>query len=570
MVTENIKKIYQLLNFEEKISILYISFILFISIFLDLVSFAIIVPIFDIIFLDNTSNFKFFSFLENYFFNIYAYNNKLFLLFCVLGVFLIKNLFLIYFSYKSNRFFVNHEVRCRNELFNFFINQEYIFFLKKKSSNYITKIIDDVGRYKIYIMFLVSLFVESLFVIMIIILLSYYNFYLIFFFFISSSAIFLLYLSLVKKRLFNWSIIRQSNISYMQRILIEGFAGIKDIIIYNLNKIFYEKLTNYNILASKAAFKSEFLNNITRLWIEILVIFVVIIPIIFLVAVDQSLKNYLSIFTFYTLAIFRIIPSINRMVVSYQQLVFNKSGFLSVYEQFSNKQTAVRNFSDLNFNEYIEFKNVYYEFSDKSAVLFDSINLKIYKNEIVGITGPNGSGKSTFLNLLSGIIKPTSGDIVLDNKYKIFNNSNWFSKVSFVHQDVFLFNDTIKNNICLKYNKKETIIDEIKLDKVLNSLKIKSFFNSLPLNINTFIDNDGLKLSGGQKQLISIARAIYKDSEIIIFDEANSALDSNYQNIFKEILINLKGKATIIIVSHDGSFLKLCNKVYEVKNKNIF
>jgi ABC-type branched-subunit amino acid transport system ATPase component len=355
----------------------------------------------------------------------------------------------------------------------------------------------------------------------------------------------------------------------MHRILIEGFAGIKDIIIYNLNKIFYQKLTNFNIQASQAAFKSDFLNSITRLWIEILLIFVIIVPIIFLVAVDLSLKNYLSIFTLYTLAVFRIIPSINRAIVSYQQIVFNKTGFLSVYEQFSNAQVSQRNFSDLNFQEHIEFKNINYEFAEKSRVLFDNINLKIYKNQIIGIKGPNGSGKSTFLNLLAGILKPTSGEIILDNRYKIFNNSNWFSKVSFVHQDVFLFNDTIKNNICLKYDGTECIIDEIKLENILDVLKIKSFFNSLPLNINTFIDSDGLKLSGGQKQLISIARAIYKKSEIIIFDEASSALDSNYQNIFKEILMNLKGKATILIVSHDVSFLNFCDKVYEVKNKNI-
>ena len=567
MRIDNLRKIYQLLNSKEKISILYISFIFFISIIFDLLSFAIIVPVFDIIFLNNLPNLKFNNFLDNYF--IYLFNNKTILLLIVFFVFLIKNLFLIYFSYETNNFYTKHEVRCRNELFNLFINQEYIFYLKKESSSYITKIIDDVGRYKVYLIFLVNIIVESTFVIILIILLSYYNFYLILFFFVSSSIIFLLYINLVKKRLFNWSIIRQSNISYMQRILIEGFAGIKDIIIYNLGKMFNEKLNNFNLLASKAAFKSDFLNNISRLWIEILVIFVVIFPIIFLIVIDQSIKQYLSIFTFYTLAIFRIIPSANRLIVSYQQLVFNKSSFLSVYEQFSNKELVQRNFSDLNFKECIEFKDVNYEFSDRSKVLFDNINIKIYKNQIIGIKGQNGSGKSTFLNLLSGILKPTSGEIILDNKYKIFNNSNWFHKVSFVHQDVFLFNDTIKNNICLKFKEKE-FVDEVKLEKVLNTLKIKSFFSSLPLNLNTFIDSDGLKLSGGQKQLISIARAIYKESEIIIFDEANSALDINYQNIFKEILMNLKGKKTIIIVSHDLSFLKFCDKVYEVKNKNIF
>jgi ABC-type multidrug transport system fused ATPase/permease subunit len=361
MIIENVKKIYQLLNSKEKIYILYIFFIFFISIIFDLLSFAIIVPIFDIIFLDDISNFKHSVFLENYSFLLYIFNNKLILLFFVLVVFLIKNLLLIYFSFNSNKFFINHEIRCRNELFQIFINNEYIFFLKKKSSNYITKIIDDVGRYKLYLVFLVNLFVDFLFVIIMIILLSYYNFYLILFFSFSSSIIFLLYLSLVKKRIFNWSIIRQSNISYMHRILIEGFAGIKDIIIYNLNKIFYQKLTNFNIQASQAAFKSDFLNSITRLWIEILLIFVIIVPIIFLVAVDLSLKNYLSIFTLYTLAVFRIIPSINRAIVSYQQIVFNKTGFLSVYEQFSNAQVSQRNFSDLNFQfEYSMDLDSYY------------------------------------------------------------------------------------------------------------------------------------------------------------------------------------------------------------------
>ena len=568
MAIENFKIINELLNFKEKISVIYIFFILFFSIIFDLVSFAIIVPVFDVIFLDKVPNLNLNNFIED--FLLFLFKNKVILLLCVLALFSIKNLILIFFNFVSNKFFVDHEVRCRNELFSFFINQEYAFYLKKETSHYLTKIVDDVVRYKTYLHFLVNIIVEFLFIIILIILLAYYNFYLIFFFFVSSSLIFLIYLNLVKKKLLNWSIIRQLNISNMQRTLTEGFLGIKDIIIYNLEKIFSSKLGNFNVLAAKASFKSDFLNLISRQWIEILVIFVVVVPIIFLVLAGYQLKDYLSIFTFYTLAIFRIIPSVNRLVISYQQLVFNKVGFLSVYEQFSNKRFPQKNFSELNFKEYIEFIKVNYKFPGQNKFLLENINLKIYKNQIVGIKGPNGSGKSTLLNLISGILKETSGDIIVDNKYKIFNNFNWFSKVSFVHQDVFLFNDTLKNNICLQFNKKETILDEIKLDNILDSLKIKPFFTSLPLNLNTSIDMNGNKLSGGQKQLISIARAILKGSEIIIFDEANSALDSNYQNIFKEILMNLKSKKTIIIVSHDLSFLKFCDKVYEVKNKNIF
>jgi ATPase subunit of ABC transporter with duplicated ATPase domains len=194
--------------------------------------------------------------------------------------------------------------------------------------------------------------------------------------------------------------------------------------------------------------------------------------------------------------------------------------------------------------------------------LFDNIDLKIMKNQCIGIVGSNGSGKSTFLNLLSGIIGPSRGEIVVDYKYKIFNNLNWFSRISFVHQDIFLLNDTIKNNICLeseKYN-----IDEVKFNQVLNILEISNFFSSLEFNLDTPIDSDGLKLSGGQKQLISIARAIYKNSDLIIFDEANSALDDNYREILKKIIVNLKKISTIVMVTHDLSFLQFCDKSYKI------
>jgi ABC-type multidrug transport system fused ATPase/permease subunit len=556
----NFKESYKLLNSNEKYSILFIFLILLASVVLDTFSFAIIVPVFDVIFLDHLPNYKLSESFQHIFF--FIFHNKITLLVFVLFIFFIKNFFLIYCSYRVNKFFTNHEIRCRNDLFKYFLNQEYLFFLKKNSKDYITKIIDDVSRYKTYLSFLISFCVELLFIAFLIILLSYYNFYILLFCFFSFSSIFFIYIKLVKKKLYNWSTVRQSNLSNMQKILIEGFEGIKDIIVYNLKSLFFKKLDNYNRLASDSGFKSDFVNSISRLWIEILVVFAVIIPMIFLVLYGKSLNLYLSIFTIYTLAIFRLVPSINRLVIAYQQLTYNNTGFLSVLEQFQNNKLIINNDSYIDFKECIEFKNVAYEFADRSKFLFDNIDLKIMKNQCIGIVGSNGSGKSTFLNLLSGIIGPSRGEIVVDYKYKIFNNLNWFSRISFVHQDIFLLNDTIKNNICLeseKYN-----IDEVKFNQVLNTLEISNFFSSLEFNLDTPIDSDGLKLSGGQKQLISIARAIYKNSDLIIFDEANSALDDNYREILKKIIVNLKKISTIVMVTHDLSFLQFCDKSYKI------
>jgi ABC-type multidrug transport system fused ATPase/permease subunit len=556
----NFKESYKLLNSDERYSLIFIFLILFVSVVLDTFSFAIIVPVFDVIFLDKLPNYNLGETFQSFFF--FIFNNKITLLIFVLVIFFIKNFFLIYCSYIVNKFFNNHEIRCRNNLFKFFLNQEYSLFLKKNSKNFITKIIDDVTRYKTYLSFLIIFCVEVLFIIFLIILLSYYNFYILIFCFFSFSSIFFIYIKLVKKKLYNWSVVRQTNLSSMQKILIEGYEGIKDIIIYNLKSLFFNKLYNYNKLASDSGFKSDFVNSISRLWIEILVVFAVIIPMIFLVSYGKSLNVYLSIFTIYTLAIFRLVPSINRLVTAYQQLTYSNTGFLSVLEQFQKNKLILKNDSYIDFKECIEFKNVTYEFADQSKILFQNVNLKIIKNQCIGIFGSNGSGKSTFLNLLSGIVNPSSGEVIVDYKYKIFNNLNWFSRISFVHQDIFLLNDTIKNNICLESDKNN--IDEVKFNHILNSLKIYNFFNSLEFNLDTPIDSNGVKLSGGQKQLISIARAMYKTYDLIIFDEANSALDVNFKEILKKIIVNLKKTSTIVMVTHDTSFLQFCDKSYEI------
>lgn len=200
----------------------------------------------------------------------------------------------------------------------------------------------------------------------------------------------------------------------------------------------------------------------------------------------------------------------------------------------------------------------------KNKYIFKNFNLKIKKNTCIGIFGSSGSGKSTFLDLLIGLLKATSGFIKVDNFLLDNNLEAWRTKVSYVSQSKFFLNETIEKNIAFGVSK--MAINQKLLIKVSKDAQIYDDIMNMKLKFKTNMGENGLNLSGGQLQRIAIARALYHQSELIIFDEATNALDrENEESIFK-ILNNLKKKYTIIVISHSKYNFKICDKVYNLNN----
>jgi len=172
------------------------------------------------------------------------------------------------------------------------------------------------------------------------------------------------------------------------------------------------------------------------------------------------------------------------------------------------------------------------------------------------------------VDLISGLIKPCKGSILIDNTIELYKvKKSWIEKISYVQQNIFLFNSTIKANIICEDEKNYSIEKYNNLKKIM---PIDEIFSRFPNGLDTVVGKDGINLSGGQKQLISIARALYKDSEIIIFDEANSALDKEYTEVLEKIIFELKGKKTIIFVTHDMLLLKKSfDKIYKLHSGEI-
>ena len=194
--------------------------------------------------------------------------------------------------------------------------------------------------------------------------------------------------------------------------------------------------------------------------------------------------------------------------------------------------------------------------------MLTNISFSIKKNEYVGVVGQSGSGKSTLLDLIMGLIIPDKGQILIDKVNINTNLISWQNRVGYVPQSVFLIDDSIKNNITFGYNSES--VDPKQIIDVCKKAQIYDFINSLDKKFETNVGEKGIKLSGGQIQRLGIARALFSNPDIIIFDEATSSLDLKTENEFLEGLELLRGKVTIIFVSHRKPSLKYCNKIIDL------
>jgi ABC-type bacteriocin/lantibiotic exporter with double-glycine peptidase domain len=239
------------------------------------------------------------------------------------------------------------------------------------------------------------------------------------------------------------------------------------------------------------------------------------------------------------------------------ELNFNLSG------KFKEKKKELITISE--FENSINFKNVSFQYPKTDKLILDNISFKIQEGDFIGIIGQSGSGKTTLINLLSGLLTPTKGNIFIDRKnIKHYSISDI---IGYVPQDIFLLDDTIKKNIAFG-----TANDNINEKNVLEATRISNlqkFLDTNSLGIEASVGNLGAKLSGGQKQRIGIARALYKNVPILILDESTSSLDTNIENSFIGEIKNIKKRLTIIFVSHRMTALKYCNKIYELKDRKI-
>lgn len=552
-------------NKKEKKFLWIIIFGIIITTILEAFSIATIIPVFNAIILEQVPENNL-LFLKNFTLNP---NIKVMILTIFLFIFIFKNFFIVIFNYFFITFLQRISTTISNRLFSLCLKQDYIFFAQGKSKDLLNKIKDDVSKMHSFLLSLINVSTEIFFILGISIFLIFVDYKIFLFSFGIFFFAILIYFYLFKKKIHNWSLTNVESSIKINHLVIEGINGIKDLIIYKLEDSFCNSFNLSSHLFNSSRSNMDFLNNIQKYWLELVAIFAMTIASIYFVFYNFDINALIPVFGVFIYALFRMLNSFNRIVVGVQNLRFNYYSFVSIAERIKDFESAKKIFvnNQIQFQNSIDLRNISFYYNNSSHKALDKINFKIQKGECVGILGHNGSGKSTLLYLLSGLIQPSEGSILIDSKYDLFENRvQWYEKLSYVQQNIFLLNSTIKHNICLV---EENEVDNLKLKKISNDLKLDQFFNKFPNKLNTQVGMNGLNLSGGQKQMISLARALYKDSEIVILDEPSSALDSPNTVLIKEIIQSLKYKKTIIMVTHDNSFNDCYDKIIKIRSGKI-
>ena len=355
------------------------------------------------------------------------------------------------------------------------------------------------------------------------------------------------------------------------RILQEVFLGFRDVIVNGTENFYIDTFSKLDKDYKLRLAKARFITLFPRYLIEGFLILLLVIIGYKISLSDMSVLSLLPLFGTFIYAYQRLLPLMQQI---YSTRTYYKSFFVSIsevieeLENTKNIKKTITKKNNLVFKKNIMFKDIFFTYDKSDNYILKDLNLTINKGDHIGIYGETGSGKSTFIDILIGLLPPTKGEIFIDGEeiYKKIQSLSWTSKIAHVSQNIFLKEGTIAENIAFGESLK-SINNEL-LIKASKSAHIYDFIKKTRGGFQTKVGERGINLSGGQRQRIAIARALYRDKDILVLDEATSALDHITE---AKIIDSLKRNQnlTIFMVTHRLKSLKICNRVFKVEEKKL-
>ena len=565
------KKLLLILTKKERIFFVLLVAGMFLTMIFELLGISLVIPL--AYSLTEENIFEKYVFLENIQ-QLLNYPDNKTIIFLSLVFFLLayvfKNIYLLFFYWFEGKFISITRQNISSRLYRNFLYKDYSFHLNENSANIITKIKTDILYYANSLEALSTLISELIIFLGISALL----------FFIQSSAIFMVSVFIVSSLtifyLFFYKKIQQMGDErgkielYMSKKLQEGIGGIKEIKSYGMENFFSNK---YSVVSSRLAKISALVKVITkipRLYFETVGLAGIVLFCYYLITINTELEVVLATLAIVIAASLRLLPSANRFLNSYNVIKYSLPAINSVYNDSKIKNYIITENNDdlkIEFKKKIQFTNISFKYPNRDEFVLKDINLEILKGEKVAITGISGSGKSTLLDIIMGFHFPENGKIFVDDNEISLNSRMWKKFIGYVPQSIYLFDDTILENIALGADKKN--LDKDYLKQCIEIAELPNLINSLPEKIYSTVGEGGIKISGGQKQRIGIARALFKKPSILILDEATSALDKDTEIKLVNNLINKLKNITIIIVTHKLDLIKNFDKILRIENSKI-
>jgi len=562
-----LKKINQNLDKKRKRDVRVVLFLSILSSLAESISIAMLVPF--VSFFVNPDNYVFNNLFKSFFNLVNITNEKDILASVAFGfifIVLISSFVKLKYIRSSNILTENITSDFRIKIFKFLINQDFSYYFKH-GSNEIMSNLSQKTRAFVTIVFSTINIINSILISLavVIVLIANEPFYtpliivsIIVFFYI----IFKVKSATVLKR--------GQTVNLNQNFMIDVFQNtvgyLPEIIIYNVRKFFLTTLSKFSKEVAVSASDVRTIAMSPKIYLETFVIILVIFVIYFSDFSEKSIESnisYLAILAFGTQKCLPLINNVYNLSINFKNATPIVNSFLGILDRGNVNEINEQEYKTLNFDKFIKLENISFQYSETLPNILNKFSFNIQKGEKIAIKGMTGSGKSTLVNIISGLLNPSQGKMYIDdNLIDSKNLKNWQKNVAIVPQTVFLNDASVLENIAIALDK--SLID---IEKVKNSAKlaqIDSFIESLPNKYDERVGERGVRLSGGQRQRMGIARALYRNANVIILDEPTNALDIETERLVMDSITKLSKDITLIMISHSDASLKYFDKIIDL------
>lgn len=486
----------------------------------------------------------------------------------IVVAFMIKNTYQLFYNWyiiKFNNFSVQ---QLSSMLFRSFLRRPYTFHLQRNSSELLNVVQAEVGMTVGLVTSTTALLKETLLGGSVAVLM-----------FITEPvaacatvAILLvgtvLYTKVTKPRITRMGQQRQKIQAPLTRYLLQGFGGVKDIQVLGRSDDFSTQFEKQNLIVQDASLRYGILRQIGPMWTELLAMSGLTVVVWVMVWQGRAPERIIPLLGLFVIATWRFVPSINNVVALINSLRYSQPAVESLYNEFEyiKSQSAIVK-TQAKFADKIEMRNLTFSYANTNAPSLRDVNIVVRKGETVGFIGPSGAGKSTLVDVILGLLPPSSGELLVDGINLHEQNMEWQSTIGYVAQAIYLTDDTIRRNVAFGIAEHE--IDVSAFERALKSAQLWDFVESLPEKAHTIVGERGIRVSGGQRQRIGIARALYHEPQVLVLDEATSSLDIETETEVMSAIRALQGFKTILIVAHRLSTVQHCDRIYKIEDATI-
>jgi len=498
-------------------------------------------------------------------------DQKLFLItigLILLAAFSVKFVASIGINFVTLRFSLDQQFKLKNFLMQSYQSMSYVDYVNRNSSEYIHSIQNLTGQFSTILLILVRSAGDIIIATSIFIFLAFTN-----------GLALLILVSLFGVMIFSYDYIfrhkmqnygaksNQVTVSMVQGIR-EGVDGLKEVRILGKSSYFLNKVVESAKKYKLYQIRIQTISSIPRYLLELAVVSFIVVIVVVMLSFGGGINDVVYILGIFGVAAIRLMPIFSNFSSTLNQIRHGRDTISRLYRDvlnFKSRQTLGQPLADEIVEDkfqHLQLKRLSYSYPGSSVATLKSVSLKIEEGESIGIIGSSGSGKTTLIDIILGLLRVNDNSIFYNNLPLTDALSMWRSKIAYLPQQVFLINDTLRNNIALGVNSSD--INDIKLNKAILQARLSQLVKQLPNGVDTKIGERGIRLSGGQRQRVALARAFYHDRSVLVMDEATSALDNATEKEIVSEIREFQGRKTIIVVAHRLTTLQYCDRIYEI------